>query len=144
MTRAWHQNIKRSSAADRTVDGIVFDSKSEARRWAELKLLERAGKISGLRRQDRLPLAIGGTEIKIRSKGFPNGRPCVYTADFSYCDWSRGVVSRVFEEHKGHDTPESRLRRAVVEAIYGIEIIVTGPAARNTPRVPLRIAEAVG
>ena len=135
MTRAWHQNVKRSPASERTVDGLVFDSKAEARRWMELKLLERAGKIAGLDRQVRLPLVIfeGPTKgpIKIRNKGFPQGRPCFYTADFSYIENGK----RVLEEHKGHDTPESRLRRAVVEAIYGIEIVVTGAAAVNTPRM---------
>jgi hypothetical protein len=142
MTRAWHQNVKRSPAIERTVDGIVFDSKSEARRWAELSLLERAGQIRSLKRQVKYPLRIRGAPVLIRSAGYPNGRVCVYTADFTYTDNKSGHL--FVEEHKGHDTPESRLRRAVVEAIYDIEIIVTGPAAGNTPRVPLRIAEAVG
>lgn len=33
------------------VDGIVFASQKEADRWRELQLLERAGKITELRRQ---------------------------------------------------------------------------------------------
>ena len=33
------------------VGGMVFDSQKEYRRWCELKLLERAGKISKLKRQ---------------------------------------------------------------------------------------------
>lgn len=32
-------------------DGIIFDSKKEAKRYAELKLLERTGRIKELRRQ---------------------------------------------------------------------------------------------
>ena len=32
-------------------NGEVFDSKKEYKRWCELKLLERAGKISDLKRQ---------------------------------------------------------------------------------------------
>ena len=39
-----------------------FDSKSEYARWCELKLLERAGKISGLKRQYELTLAMGGIQ----------------------------------------------------------------------------------
>ncbi len=131
MTRAWHQNVKRSAPAERTVDGVVFDSKSEARRWAELRLMELAGKISELERQFKIPLVIDGRPVKIRSAGFPAGRPCVYTVDFFYRD-AEGCL--VFEEHKGHDDPVARLRRAVVEAIYGCEIVVTGPAAAATPR----------
>ncbi|MBS6476088.1 MAG: DUF1064 domain-containing protein, partial [Clostridiales bacterium] len=34
-----------------TVDGITFDSRREAARWQELKLLERAGSITELERQ---------------------------------------------------------------------------------------------
>lgn len=131
--RSWHQTVRRSPKADRTsAEGFVFDSKAELRRWEELKLLERAGKIFGLQRQMEYPLVVNGSAVKIRSRGFPNGRPCVYTLDFSYVD----VVTRqtVREEFKGHDDSESRLRRAVVEAMYDIEIIVTGPAANKTPR----------
>lgn len=130
MARAWHQNVKRARPEDRSIDGVVFDSKSEARRWAELQMLESVGEISDLKRQVRLPLVINRRVVKIRSSGFPGGRPCVYTVDFKYRD--RAGTER-WEEHKGHDDPAARLRRAVVEAIYGIEIIVTGPAAKATP-----------
>ena len=34
-----------------TSDGIQHDSQKEARRWCELRLLERAGKITDLQRQ---------------------------------------------------------------------------------------------
>lgn len=126
MKRSWHQAVKRSPASERTSqEGIVFDSKAELRRWEELKLLERAGTIKNLKRQHRLPLTINGRDVKIRSRGFPNGRPCVYTADFSYID---STGREVFEEHKGVWTAEARLRIAVVEAMYGITITVTGAA----------------
>ena len=35
----------------KTSDGIVHDSRKEANRWQELKLLEKAGKIIELKRQ---------------------------------------------------------------------------------------------
>lgn len=103
------------------IDGETFDSQAECRRWCELKLLERAGQISRLERQVKLALHFNGTPVKIRSKGFPNGRACKYTADFAY--FENNV--RVFEDYKGKDTEASRLRRAVVEAIYNVEIRVT-------------------
>ena len=34
-----------------TIDGITFDSKREMKRYCELKLLEKAGEISGLELQ---------------------------------------------------------------------------------------------
>lgn len=132
MKRSWHQNVRRAPATDRTsVEGHVFDSKAELRRWEELRLLQQAGEISGLERQRRFDLACCGRPVLIRSARYPNGRACFYTADFVYLDRDGKPV---VEEWKGHDSPESRLRRAVVEALYGIEIIVTGPAASKTPR----------
>src|SRR5687767_7002985 len=105
MTRSWHQRAKRSPASERTsADGLVFDSKAELRRWEELKLLERAGEISGLIRQQEFPLAFNGRAVLMRSGRYPNGRLCTYTVDFSYTD-AKGVAT--FEEFKGHDTPES-------------------------------------
>lgn len=133
MKRAWHQHVKRSPASERTsIEGIVFDSKAELRRWEELKLLEKAGEITGLVRQPRVAsMVIDGRQVVIRSAGFPNGRPARYTADFAY--FQNG--NRIWEEYKGRDDRESRFRRAVVEAMFGIEIIVTGPAASKTPRI---------
>lgn len=134
MTRSWHQRFKRAPKADRTsVQGDVFDSKAELAHWAELQLRERAGEIRDLRRQVPYALRIGGVPVLIRSKGYPNGRVAVYTLDFQYTDSATGALVRI--EWKGHDTAESRLRRAVVEAIYGFEIIVMGPAAIGTPRM---------
>lgn len=40
----------------RAVDGTVFDSHKEARRWDELLLLQRAGKITDLQRQVKYEL----------------------------------------------------------------------------------------
>ena len=137
MKRAWHQRAKRLPREDRTSDDIVFDSKAEMLRWQELQMLERAGVIVNLQRQLIMPLVIGRQQVRIRSgRYYKNGRACIYTADFSYIE--NGY--RVIEESKGHDDPCSRLRRAVVEAIYGIEIRVTGAAAKHTP--PARRSKA--
>jgi hypothetical protein len=120
--KSWHQQAKRAPAIERTVDGIVFDSKGEARRWAELKLLQAAGLIWGLSRQVVYPLFINDEPVKIRSKGYPNGRTVSYRADFVYFENDN---QQVVEDYKGFDDPCSRLRRAVVEAIYGFEIRIT-------------------
>ncbi len=55
------------------VDGITFASKAEARRYGELRLLERAGEIQNLELQPKFALVgIGATKI------------CQYRADFAY------------------------------------------------------------
>lgn len=92
------------------VDGIKFDSKREARRYQELRLLERAGEIARLNLQVRYPLEVNGHKI---------GR---YTADFVYCD-SDGML--VVEDVKSPATKKARdyvLRKKLMLAIHGIEI----------------------
>lgn len=103
------------------VDGIKFPSTGEAKRWSTLRLLEKAGTLFHLQRQVSFLLVIDSKPILIRSAGYPNGRAVKYTADFTYTDETGFVV----EEYKGFDTMESRLRRAVFEAIYGIQVRVT-------------------
>lgn len=113
-----------------TIDGIKFASKAEGRRYSDLKLLERAGEISGLELQPEYPLVIPrmidgkltNVPVRIRSAKRPNGTRTKYTADFRYQDTRTG--RQVVEDVKGFDTTASRLRRAVVECIYGIEIVL--------------------
>ena len=88
------------------VDGIVFDSKAEARRYAELRLLEKANEISDLRLQ--YPF-----ECKINKK-----KICTYRADFDYYEGDQWVV----EDVKGFKTQVYRLKKKLVEALYGVEI----------------------
>lgn len=130
--------IRRASKAERTdSNGIVFDSKAEMKRYAELTLLERAGEIAALRRQVKFPLIIDGHPVLIRSERYPNGRACVYRADFAYkevagaSDWP---IPETIEDLKGFCTDIARLRIAVVEAIYGIRIKITGAAAIRSRR----------
>ena len=100
------------------VDGIKFASLREARRYQDLKTMERAGIITDLVCQPAFPFIIDERPVLIRSKGYPNGRKAKYIADFSYLE--NGC--RVVEDSKGMDTPVSRLKRALVEAIYGVEV----------------------
>lgn len=104
------------------VEGKSFDSKAEARRFRELRLLERAGQITGLKLQQAFPLCCGGKPVLIRSEGYPNGRAARYVADFVYDDARTG--QRVVEDVKGFDVPISRLKRALVEAEYGVVVRV--------------------
>ena len=75
--------------------GDVFDSKTEHKRWCELRLLERAGKISRLRRQVTFELIPTQREesTEVYKKGPKKGLPkpgvliekeCSYIADFVY------------------------------------------------------------
>ena len=93
------------------VDGLKFDSKKEARRYEELKLLQRSGEIAQLSLQTRIPLSVNGHKV------------CTYVADFTYTD----VASRryVVEDVKSEYTkklPLYRLKRKLHKAIYGFDI----------------------
>jgi hypothetical protein len=135
MPRSWYQVARPVRKLRRTsVEGEVFDSQDELNRWQVLQFAEKTGVIRNLKRQVKYPLVLpNGVPVKIRSPGFPNGRSAHYTADFTYDEWQADKESWVptTEERKSFDDPCSRLRRAVVEAIYGIEIRVTGPAAKS-------------
>ena len=92
------------------VDGIRFSSKKEARRWGELKLLERGAEISFLERQVKIAL-VGMTGPILT----PTGRQAHYVADFLYFD-TRGCC-RVIEDAKGYRTKEYLLKRAILAAM---------------------------
>ena len=102
------------------VDGKTFDSKREARHYQELCLLERAGEIHGLKLQPKFWFTHNGEALKIRSKGYPNGRRVAYVADFEFVRSNKRVVQDV----KGMDTDISRLKRALMELHHGIVVEV--------------------
>ena len=91
------------------VYGISFDSKKEAGRYQELLLLERAKKITDLELQPRFDLVVNDQKI-----GF-------YKADFRYTDIKTG--DSVVEDVKGMKTPVYNLKRKLVKALYGIDIV---------------------
>jgi hypothetical protein len=110
------------------VAGAYFDSTGEARRYAELELEARAGLIRDLARQVRIPLHA------TKTPGPEDPVIAVYVADFAYTRGDR----RILEDWKGHDTALSRHKRRHVRAQYGIEVLITGAAARPRRRKATR------
>ena len=72
------------------IDGEVFDSRKEYYRWCDLRLLERAGKISGLKRQVKYVLIPAQ-----RENGKLVERELSYIADFEYIENGKKVVEDV-------------------------------------------------
>lgn len=118
------------------VDGIEFDSAKEARRYCELKLLQRAGQIEGLELQKEYELIPAQYETFERygKKGqrLKDGKrciekSCVYKADFVYKQNGQLVV----EDTKGYRDPASAayakfvIKRKLMLYRYGIRIIET-------------------
>lgn len=85
------------------LDGIKFASRKEARRYRELRLLEKSGELSFFLRQ--VPFHLPGN-VK-------------YVCDF-LCFWKDENVT--IEDVKGIKTPMYILKKKQVEAIYPIEI----------------------
>ena len=92
------------------LDGMVFDSRKEAHRWAELKLMERGRLISGLERQ--VPFEIIPKTDKYRA--------VKYVADFVYTDERTG--EKVVEDCKGVKTDVYMLKKKLLYWKYGINI----------------------
>jgi hypothetical protein len=96
-----------------TADGLIFDSRKEAARWQELKLLERAGQIYNLQRQVPFVLV-----PKQERDGRIVERQVVYKADFVYTENGVDVV----EDVKGRRTKEYVLKRKLMLWEFGIQI----------------------
>ena len=99
------------------LDGIVFDSKREAQRYAELKQMERAGIIHDLKRQERYELI-----PSIRENGKVVQRAVSYIADFTYLDNDGTGWRKVVEDSKGMRTDVYRLKKKLMRWRYGIDI----------------------
>ncbi len=94
-------------------DGMLFDSKREASCWPNLKSLRERGVIINLERQKSYALVVEGVHI------------ATYRSDF---EWDEEVkASSTFTRHvvadaKGFKTREYKIKKALMKAIYGIEI----------------------
>jgi hypothetical protein len=126
-TKAHKYRAKRTE-----VDGIKFASQKEARRYQELKLLERAGDIRNLKLQPRYalcPLVIERADVRDVNLGTASVRRCPvsnYVADFEYEQSDRGYGgvkwTLVVEDSKGMKTDVYRLKKRWFEAQYGVAI----------------------
>lgn len=103
--RSKYNNVKT------TIDGHTFDSRREAARYQELKLMEKAGAIGGLTLQHKISIDYNGVHI------------CNYFADFYYYDTAK--QEEVYEDVKGRKTDVYRLKKKMVWAFHKIKILET-------------------
>jgi hypothetical protein len=96
--------------------GIVHASKKQAWRWLELLAMEKRGEIINLRREVDFPIVIRGIKV------------CTYRADHVY-EW---LVTRtpdcsrwcgIVEDVKGVRTPMYELKKKLMKAVLGIDIL---------------------
>ena len=93
------------NAVKTVVDNITFDSKKEAARYKELKLLEKVGEIKDLELQPGFQLfAKSGDKV------------CKYYPDFMYLEKGEKIVT--VEDVKGKKTDVYRIKSKWFQADY--------------------------
>ena len=102
--------VNKYSAKMTRIDGIMFDSKAEAARYSELKLMKAAGLIDKLDTHPIFPIEHNDQKI------------CMVELDFRY--WDEKQCKYVFEDVKGINNALSTLKRKLVENFYRIKVDV--------------------
>lgn len=97
------------------LDGIKFDSKKEANRYAELKLMKNAGEIWGLILQPRYTI-IEGFEYKGKKI-----RKSEYVADFAYYEKGQEYVIEDVKSDFTRKDPTYRLKKKLLLARIATE-----------------------
>lgn len=122
----WPRRRSKYGNKKTVVDGITFDSKAEARRYQELKLMERAGQVRGIELQPRFVIEVAGVKV------------CTYVADFRYQLRSPTAPaiehwSVIVEDVKGLRTPTYRLKARLMQAVHRVQIHEWPPRERKRP-----------
>jgi len=91
-----------ASRADRTYNGVVYDSKAEALYAFKLDGMRASGEILGWERQIRIPLIVN--EVKV----------CMFVVDFVV----QGQSAFEYHEIKGWETPEYKLKLKLFKALF--------------------------
>ncbi|MBO5663597.1 MAG: DUF1064 domain-containing protein [Clostridia bacterium] len=120
-----------------TIEGMTFDSKKEARRYRELRLLEKAGEVTDLKRQveyELIPaqfeeIPTGETYKRGDRKGQPKTkRVCLelgvkYVADFTYTTKDGETVVEDVKGYKGGGAYSMfTIKRKLMLYVHGIRI----------------------
>ena len=96
------------------VDNIRFDSKKEAGRYLELKLLLSAGRIRDFRRQVTYRLEVNGVKV------------CSYRCDFRYEEYAHEEWKPVTEDVKGRRGGPAHamflIKKHLMKAVHGIDV----------------------
>lgn len=85
------------------IDGVVFASKKEAKRYRDLRFLLQVGDIYDLQLQPKFPVVLKEEKI------------CTYIGDFKY---KNRESKEICEDVKGMKTPVYNLKIKLVKALY--------------------------
>lgn len=90
-------------------DGERFDSKRELAYFLDFKLLQRAGKITSLKRQPKFDCIVNDRKV------------CSYRADFEFIEDGRRRVIDV-KSPATAKTKDFRIKKKLVEALHNITV----------------------
>lgn len=102
---------KRYPSKPTKIDGHLFPSRREAKRYFTLRTMQHAGLIKSLELQPRFDLHAASGELVGR-----------YVADFRYIEQTESGWHCIVEDVKGFRTDLYKWKRRHVKAEYGIEI----------------------
>lgn len=103
--------MNKYNAKKTELDGITFDSRLEANRYCELKIMERTGLIQKLQLQPKFVLQ------EAFEKNGKKYREISYIADFMYFDNEKRQW--VVEDAKGIETEVFKIKRKLFEYKFG-------------------------
>lgn len=113
---SYYRSVKPKYGNRKTeVDGFYFDSAKEARRYGELKLMQKAGQISDLQMQVPFEVIPG---VVSEETGRVMQKPAAYVADFTYRKDGKFIV----EDAKGYRTEGYKLKKKLMLWRHGIQI----------------------
>lgn len=107
-----YKKYNKYKAIKTKIDNITFDSKKEARRYTELKQMQKIGVIKELQCQPRIPLIVNGKQI---------GH---YVGDFKYLDKLTNTYILEDVKTEATKTPIYKLKKKILET-YKPPIIIT-------------------
>jgi hypothetical protein len=111
--------MKRYKATKATTENGKFDSMGEAARFAQLKLYERMGLLTDLKKQVAFKLSVNKGHMR-------------YTADFCYKP--KGSSLYVLEDYKPRGWNREQLfQRFIMRNIFGVEVYLTTMANAGIP-----------
>lgn len=103
------------------IDGIAFDSRKEANRYCELKIMQQCGAIKDLQLQKEFELIPAQYVFVDANKRKCVERSCKYKADFYYYD--NYLKKWCCEDTKGFKTKDYIIKRKLMLYVHGIRII---------------------
>ena len=110
--------MKKYHSIETEFKGKRFASRKEARRYAELCLMERTGEIKGL--QTQVPFVL--IPAQRDDSGRVVERAVTYRADFVYNDRDGRLI---VEDTKGYQTEVYKIKRKLMLKVHGIRVMET-------------------